>query len=97
MNVIWSEQARNSLADIYDYIYNKDSPNAAEKVLQTLLDKASSLSDERVEYPKDPHANSERFRFILQWSYKIIYERTDNKVVIIDVFHTKQDPGRMVF
>lgn len=95
MNVVWSEQAKNSLADIYDFIY-EDNPSAAQKVLEVLLDKANSLNDERIEYPKDPYANSEKFRFILQWSYKIIYERTEEKVIIIDVFHTKQDPGKMI-
>jgi plasmid stabilization system protein ParE len=42
MNLVWSEQARNSLAKIYDYIY-QDSPRSAEKVLKTLLKKSESL------------------------------------------------------
>jgi len=52
MKVLWSEQARNSLANIYEYIY-QDSPEAAEKVLDTLTMKANTLSDSRVEYPID--------------------------------------------
>ena len=36
MNVAWSEQAKTSLAKIYDYIY-QGSPEEAEKVLNTLL------------------------------------------------------------
>lgn len=53
MNVVWSEQAKTSIDKIYDYIY-QDSPEEAEKVLNTLLMKAGSLNDPRVEYPKDP-------------------------------------------
>lgn len=88
MNVVWSEQARNSLADIYDYVY-QDSPVAAEKVLDTLIEKANSLQDERIEYPKDPILNDEKYRFILQWSFKIIYQRTQSEAIIIDIFDTR--------
>lgn len=96
MRVFWSEKARNSLADIYDYVY-QDSPKAAEKVLETLIEKANSLQDEHISYPKDPILNDEKFRFILQWSFKLIYERTESKVIIIDIFHTRRDPGKLVF
>lgn len=95
MNVIWSEQARNALADIYDYVY-QDSPGAAEKVLDTLIEKANSLQDERIEYPKDPILNDEKYRFILQWSFKIIYQRTQSEAIIIDIFHTRKDPGKLI-
>lgn len=44
MRVVWSEKARNALADIYDYVY-QDSPETAEKVLETLVGKATSLED----------------------------------------------------
>ena len=59
MKVLWSEQARNSLANIYEYIY-QDSPEAAEKVLDTLTMKANTLSDSRVEYPIDPVLDNEK-------------------------------------
>jgi plasmid stabilization system protein ParE len=95
MKVLWSEQARNSLANIYEYIY-QDSPEAAEKVLDTLTMKANTLSDSRVEYPIDPVLDNEKYRYYLQWSFKIIYERTENIVIIIDIFHTRQDPGKFV-
>ncbi len=96
MNVVWSEQARISLSTIYDYIY-EDNPEAANKVLNTLLSKADSLSDPRIEYPKDPIVNNPKYRFILQWNFKIIYESTDKRVIIIDIFHTRQDPGKLIF
>lgn len=96
MKVIWSKQARKSLANIYDHI-RQDNQKKAEKVLETLLEKADSLSDSRIEYPVDPIVNKDRYRFILQWNYKIIYERMHDKVIIIDIFHTSQNPGKMIF
>lgn len=96
MKVVWSERAKISLANIYEYVY-QDSEEAADRVLETILEKAESLQDDRIDYPKDPILNDERFRFILQWSFKIIYERTKSTVIIIDIFHTRKDPGKMAF
>lgn len=95
MNLVWSEQARNSLAKIYDYIY-QDSPRSAEKVLETLLKKSESLKDSRVEHPIDPVLNNPKYRYILQWNFKIVYKRTDNEVLILDIFHTSRDPGNLI-
>lgn len=94
MRVVWSEKARNALADIYDYVY-QDSPETAEKVLETLVEKATSLEDKRIEYPRDPILNDERFRFIIQWDFKILYQRTESEVIILDIFHTRKDPGKL--
>lgn len=60
MNIVWSEQARNSLAKIYDYIY-QDSPRSAEKVLETLLLKSESLKDPRVEHSIDSILNDPKY------------------------------------
>lgn len=90
MKVVWSEKAKISLANIYDYIFQA-SPQNAEKVIITLLNLANQLSDNRFTYSKDLIINKERYRFIPKWSYKIIYERTENEVIILDIFNTKQN------
>ncbi|MHB0754682.1 type II toxin-antitoxin system RelE/ParE family toxin [Polaribacter sp. M15] len=83
-----------SLTNIYDYIFD-DSPQNAIKVFETLLDLGDSLSDERFEYSKEPIINENKYRFIPKWNYKIIYERKIDKVVILDVFSTKQNPNEL--
>ncbi|MPS72501.1 MAG: type II toxin-antitoxin system RelE/ParE family toxin [Chryseobacterium sp.] len=89
--VVWSDNAKESLADIYDYIF-ENSPQNAEHVIDTLLELGNSLEDSRFDYSKDLIIDNDRFRFIPKWSYKIIYERKNNEVRIIDVFGTKQNP-----
>jgi len=96
MKVVWSETAKQSLTNIYDYIH-KDSPHNAEKVLETFLELGDSLSNKHLEYAKDPIINNEKIRFVTRWSYKIIYERKADTVVILDVFHAKQNPDKLVF
>jgi hypothetical protein len=55
-------------------------------VLNKIIDLAESLQDERYDYAIDPIINKEKFRHISIWTYKIIYERTTNKVLILDIF-----------
>lgn len=90
-NVKWSDEAKESLANIYDYIF-ENSPQNAEHVILTLLELGNSLEDSRFDYSQDLLMDDNRFRFITKWSYKIIYERKNNEVRIIDVFATKQNP-----
>lgn len=94
MNVIWSQEAKTSLTEIYNYIF-EDSPQNAEKVLNKIIDVAESSQDERYEFAIDPIINKEKFRHISIWSYKIIYERTKNGVLILDIFNGKQNPAKL--
>ena len=94
MKVIWSQEAKISLSEIYNYIF-EDSPQNAEKVLNEIIDVAESLHDERYEFAIDPIINKEKFRHISIWSYKIIYERTKDKVLILDIFNGKQNPHKL--
>ena len=45
-------------------------------------------------YTEDPFLKDEpgdnRFKVI--WSYKLVYEVTEELVIILDVFHTSRDP-----
>lgn len=94
MIVIWSKEARNSLSGIYNYIY-EDSPQNAAMVLDKIIESIESLQDARYEYAIDPIINKEKFRHLSIWSYKIIYERTKKKVIILDIFNGKQNPDRL--
>ncbi|MFV8356997.1 type II toxin-antitoxin system RelE/ParE family toxin [Flavobacterium sp. XS1P32] len=94
MIVVWSLEAKKSLSEIYNYIF-EDSPQNAEKVLNKIIDLAESLQDERYDYAIDPIINKEKFRHISIWTYKIIYERTTNKVLILDIFNGKQNPDKL--
>lgn len=94
MNVIWSHEAKKSLSEIYNYIF-EDSSHNAEKVLNKIIDLAESLLDDRYDYAIDPIINKEKFRHISIWSYKIIYERTKKGVLILDIFNGKQNPDKL--
>lgn len=94
MTVVWSQEAKNSLSKIYFYIL-EDSPQNATMVVDKIIELVETLQDERFEYAIDPIINKEKFRHISIWSYKIIYERTKDKVVILDIFNGKQNPDKL--
>lgn len=94
MVVIWSEEAKNSIAEIYFYIL-KDSPQNAINVVDEIINLVDSLQDERFEYAIDPIINKEKFRHISIWSYKIIYERNAEVVFILDIFDGRQNPYKL--
>lgn len=94
MNLVWSEEARNSLARIHFYIL-QESPQNAEMVVDKIIELAEDLKDERFEYSIDPIINKQKFRHISIWSYKIIYERSFENVIILDIFDARQNPDKL--
>lgn len=94
MTVIWSNEASSSLAAIYFYIL-KDSPQNATMVVDKIIGLVQTLQDERFEYAIDPIINKEKFRHISIWSYKIIYERNNEGIIILDIFDGRQNPKKL--
>lgn len=94
MKVVWSEEASNSLAKIYFYIL-KDSPQNAGMVIDKIIELAETLQNEKVEYSVDPIINKQKFRHISIWSYKIIYERNSEFVILLDIFDGRQNPKKL--
>ena len=94
MKVVWSDEAKYSLLEIYSYIAKQSIQNA-EKVLDTLLALGDSLSDEKIEYAKDLILDDDKYRAVSKWNYKIVYTRTDKEVIILDVFNTYQNPNKL--
>ncbi len=92
----WDRLAKENLDAIYDYIA-KDSIPAARRVKKTLVTLAHSLNDFPEKFSKEEYLidEPEDYRSVSKWSYKIIYEVTDECIIIADVFHTSQHPSKM--
>jgi plasmid stabilization system protein ParE len=92
----WDRQAKDNLDAIYDYIA-KDSVLAAKKVKKELVKLARSLNDFPEKFSiEDCLADVPgNYRSVSKWSYKIIYEVTDECIIIADVFQTSQHPAKI--
>ena len=92
----WDRLAKDNLDDIYAYIA-EDSVTAARKVKKELVKLAHSLNDFPEKFSIEVYLadESENFRSVSKWSYKIIYEITEECIIIVDVFHTSQHPSKI--
>lgn len=91
--VIWSKNAIASIQDISDYIYTK-SPQNANLVLDTLFDLGDKLKLFPEKNPIEPLFNTKDIRFFPKWNFKIVYRIEQNRIYILDVFSTLQNPSK---
>ncbi len=92
----WDRLARESLDNIYEYIL-LDSLQNARKVKKELIKLVGSLSDFPEKYSREEflEEESENYRSVSKWSYKIIYEVTDEAIIIADIFNIHQHPSKI--
>ena len=92
----WDRLSRENLEDIYEYI-SQDSPQNARKVKKALIKLVGSLNDFPEKYSKEEFLKEEpeNYRSVSKWSYKIIYEVTEEAIIIADIFHTRQHPSKI--
>ncbi len=92
----WDRQAKENLDQIYTYI-SKDSIAAARKVKKELVKLVQSLNDFPEKFSVEPYLadEPENYRSVSKWSYKIIYEITEEYIIVVDVFHTSQHPSKI--
>lgn len=93
----WDRLAKKHLDSIYEYIA-EDSIPTARKVKKALVKLAHSLNDFPEKYSIEEYLaqEPENYRSVSKWSYKIIYEVTDECIIIADVFQTSQDTSKMI-
>lgn len=80
----WDRLAKDKLDDIYAYIA-EDSVTAARKVKKELVSLARSLNDfpEKFSLEKYLADEPENYRSVSKWNYKIIYEVTEEYIVLL--------------
>lgn len=93
----WDRLAKENLDSIYNCIAN-DSVMAARMVKKELIKLAHSLKNFPEKFPAEENLAhiSANYRSVAKWSYKIIYEVTDDCIIIVDIFHTSQHPIKIM-
>jgi len=95
--VVWQVEARSSLRKIYCYIKKQESPQQAAKVRSEIKKEGDNLGFMPHKYTMDPFLEKYRrnIRFKAIWSYKLVYEITEEHIIILDVIHTSRNPKNM--
>lgn len=92
LEIVWTERASNSFACIVGRL-REYSDELADSFIVGLHDKADQLKNypkmfqKETFYPDNP-GNIRRF---FCYQYRVIYEVFDKRVVILDIFHMKED------
>lgn len=98
--IAWEAAAINSLKKIYKWIEKNADKSTADKVRLEIVTKVETLRKSPTIYPLEPALahRPEKFRFIKQWEYKILFEVNElGSLVIINlIFHSKQSPQKLI-
>ncbi len=94
MKIFWSDFAKEMLKDIYIYHKNEASINIARRIRDDIFSSVKQL----VNHPNSGQVEetlktlNKEYRYLISGNYKIIYTQIENKILITDVFDTRQNP-----
>jgi len=92
--VEWHPVAIKSLEDIFLFIFEQSPQNAA-MVYQQLLELAETANLFPEKYPLEKSYFNPAVRFIPKWNYKIVYQILEDKILILKIFPTHQNPDKL--
>lgn len=90
----WHPIAIENLHDIFEFIY-EESPQNAVMVHQTLTQLADSVNIFPEKYPTDKRFKNSSHRFIPIWNFKIIYKIMADRIAILRIHSTHQNPDKL--
>jgi plasmid stabilization system protein ParE len=95
--VIWTKKASGQFERAVKYIYKEQGFYYADIVREKILQTTALLEGQPQMWTIEPLLSHKKFdyRFLLVWSYKIIYRTTEDKVMISRVFHTSRSPKKL--
>jgi len=97
--ILVSELAKEDLQNIVNYISDAESTARAKYVEHSILSEIKRLESFPSAYPKDEFASigNREIRFIMKWHYKILFFIDENTVQIAGIFHTAQNPNKLIY
>lgn len=96
-DIAWDIKASKALRKYYDY-YNKNASKAvAERFALAIVEAVETLLEQPERYPVDKNLSHlpERYRAIPVWNFNVVYEFTGYEILILFIYHTKQNPARI--
>ncbi len=94
--VFWSRDAEENLKSIYEHI-KEDSQKNADKVVADIISLSKSLNFSPFRYQEcaELPTKTNIYRKLTSRPYKIIYRVKANRVEILSVFHSSQNPKKI--
>jgi plasmid stabilization system protein ParE len=97
IRIEWSELSERQLKDIFDNYALTANPRIARKIINRIVDRVSVLESNPLAGPKEELLSDypEKFRFLVESNYKIIYWKKENLITIASVFDCRQNPEKI--
>ncbi len=94
--VFWSRDAEENLKSIYEHI-KEDSQKNADRVVAEIIahSKALNFSPFRYQECAELPTKTKIYRKVTYRPYKIIYRVKANRVEVLSVFHSSQNPKKL--
>lgn len=94
LKVEWTERAKSSL-EYYCSIIEVASPSSAKRVKKEIILTSKSLSQNPYLYQVDEYYpdNSGTIRRFFRWNYRVVYQVLEEKVIVLEVYHTRSSPS----
>ncbi|MBL7952802.1 MAG: type II toxin-antitoxin system RelE/ParE family toxin [Flavobacteriales bacterium] len=97
MKVVWSAWALQQLDEIHGWYWTQASPAVADGIVENVLSVTRLLEQFPFGGPIEPWLEHQGLghRRVVIGNYKVVYRVLGDEVRIIDVFDSRQDPGKM--
>lgn len=91
--IIWSEKAQSDRREILEYWFHRTKSKKYSKKLDSLFRDATKLIKT---YPKlGKPTSATKIRFKIVENYLMLYEEAPNQIVILTIWDSRRDPGKL--
>ncbi len=99
IKIIWTNEAIEDLRLIFNYYSESVSKHIAKKIIDQILLTVNKARHYPKSGPLEPllEEKMDQYRYIVHGNYKIIYLQKEQKLFIIKVFDTRQNPDKLSF
>jgi toxin YoeB len=91
--LIWSPRAQNDRKEILKFWQEKNKSNAYSKKLDSRFREAVKIIKDFPHIGKQTDVSNARVKIVKD--YLLFYEDTENEIVILTIWDSRQDPGKL--
>ena len=92
--IIWSFRAQNDKKEILDYWRRRNKSDVYSKKLNALFKESIKILQDFPQIGKETYDQKVRVKIVKD--YFIIYEETQSQILILTIWDSRQDPGKLV-
>ena len=96
LSLRWSEQSKLDLKEIFEFVKNAESNVRAKYVINNIRQEAKNITVFPSKHAIEIMIANGNVRYAIKWNYKILFTFDEKYVNIVRVFHTAQNPNKLI-